>query len=538
MQDGIDKVNFVPYFINHNLFFETDLIKDFDDLYSGINTNSGNGLIASSLAKLLGIHHFTDGIQNFFTCDPAQLDLKKINHNFTHALLILEDHLGEQWNQLPWARMQSILEAIDLPLIVFSLGACGVQKTPQDIANGMSPQARDFFKVLSSRAVSIGVRGATTAQVLELLDINNYQVVGCPTFFESGPERVVASPQIDAHSKVVGTGLFTSNVFDNVHYVLQSEVELLKALSDQSSFTQADAAAFVGHPWPDFPEQLLRALDCDRVRFFTNPEDWRDFFDDSVALTVGTRVHGGIVSLNQSRPVIITAGDVRAIEMCDFFKIPHFPGAFLADTSPDELARMADPTQLNAAYPQLYESFQAWLKACRLPALDKPLAELDWKIRSVRLLSGTLAAERIRGGRAALQVEELQSSIQQFQDREKELLLTGQQSKEREDELIAAAEELKQRSASENEAAQAQAKELYHQLGTLKLKYKDLLARHFKLESALSATEFALQEAEAAVNEKLALITAQENQLADLYQSRSWRFTRPLRKLSSRLARS
>lgn len=391
-------VSFSPYFINHNLLIEPDVPADFEDLYVGMNTNSGNGLIATSLAKILGVETFTGGIKNIFVCQKEHIDFTYVNENYSHAVLILQDHIGEQWNHLPWARMQSVLEALDLPLIVFSLGCCGVSKTPEAVASEICMEARQFFGFLSRKAVSIGVRGTFTAQVMDLLGGQNHQVVGCPTYFECGPDRVVKRPEITDESKVVGSGLFTSNTVQSVDYVLQSEVELLKALIDIAPITQQDANAFMTVPWANYAPRLLSALGEDRVKFFSDPDDWRDYFDETVALTVGTRVHGGIVSLNKGRPCIVTAGDVRAEEMCRLFQIPHYPGTYLADASLAELIEMADPTALNAAYPGLYDNFRSWLlDTCCLPIPEKPLASIDWKIYRATLLPGPVAAERIRG---------------------------------------------------------------------------------------------------------------------------------------------
>lgn len=247
---------------------------------------------------------------------------------------------------------------------------------------------------------------------MELLGIRNYQVVGCPTYFEAGRDRMVERPELTAESAVVGAGLFTSNTIENVHYVLQSEAELLRALIDVAPITKQDLNSFMAVPWPDYASNFLNARTCDRVRFFTDPAEWRDYFDASVALTVGTRVHGSIVSLNKGRPALVTAGDVRAEEMCRLFQIPHRPGAYLADASLAELADMADPTALNAAYPELYDNFTSWLvNVCGLPVPEKPLALIDWRVYRAALLPGPMAAERLRGAFAANESERLSLNL-------------------------------------------------------------------------------------------------------------------------------
>jgi hypothetical protein len=336
---------------------------------------------------------------------------------------VLEDHLGAQWNFIKWRRMQSILEKIRLPLIVFSLGCCGYYKAPIDIANEISEESKNFFLYLSDRAISIGIRGKTTAKVLDLLGVKNYQVVGCPTYFEAGPDRLVAAPSIAVDSKVVATGWFSSNTLTNVHYVLQGEPELLRGLIDLGAYPQADAASFMGVPWPNLPGKILHALDNDRVRFYTDPQKWAGFFDDSVALTVGSRMHGGIVSINKGRPTIVTNGDVRATEMCALFKIPHYPEADFFDSSPSDLADRADPTELNLAYGDLYQTFRSWLiDVCKLPVPSEPLTTLEWAIHQVKMLPGPIVAERIRGAASAARSESFQHNLEQCNAQQVETL--------------------------------------------------------------------------------------------------------------------
>jgi hypothetical protein len=494
-------VKFSPFFINHNVFFNSNSPKDFEELYSGINTNSGNGLIAESLAKILGVSTYPGGIQNLFTCSSEDIEPELVNLNFSHAFLILEDHIGEQWNSLPWARMQALLERINLPLIVFSLGCCGVGKTAETISAEISPEARSFFSFLCSKSLAIGVRGALTAEVLTLLGGRNHDVVGCPTYFSSGRDRVVDTPRISLDSKVVGTGLFTSNVINDVHYVLQSEKALLRALLDIKTFEQADADSFMAVPWPGYSEKILHALDQDRVRFFTGPHLWQEYFDDRVALTIGTRVHGSIVSLNKGRPAIVTAGDVRAQEMCALFQIPHFPGEYLANASLEELSEKANPDDLNAAYPELYDNFRNWLiNSCGLTLPDTPLKSLDWDFYNAEVFPGPIAAERVRGAIAVSQGKQLVAALQR-----------------------AEASEAKFSAELERLAVQYEAH--CEKMGRLEAAQKVMALK----EAALSGTLSDAQAHCAIVEHSL---REMESELAALYKSKSWRLTRPLRHIA------
>lgn len=40
------------------------------------------------------------------------------------------------------------------------------------------------LKILSEHSVTLGIRGKITAEVLELIGISNYKIIGCPSFYE------------------------------------------------------------------------------------------------------------------------------------------------------------------------------------------------------------------------------------------------------------------------------------------------------------------------------------------------------------------
>lgn len=138
--------------------------------------------------------------------------------------------------------------------------------------------------------------------------------------------------------------------------------------------------------------------------------------------------------------------------MCRLFQIPHFPGTYLADASPAELADIAGPTALNAAYTGLYDRFRSWLvDNCCLPVPEKPLEFIDWKIYRPPSLPGPVPAERLRGAYAASEASRLSLGLRIAEDRQKDISATV-------DSLLAQHEDLLAQCA----AAELRLVELYH----------------------------------------------------------------------------
>lgn len=54
----------------------------------------------------------------------------------------------------------------------------------RDFVSSLSKETVTALKIMSEHCVSIGIRGTTTGAVLDCLGIHNWQVIGCPSYYE------------------------------------------------------------------------------------------------------------------------------------------------------------------------------------------------------------------------------------------------------------------------------------------------------------------------------------------------------------------
>lgn len=108
----------------------------------------------------------------------------------------------------------SFLKEIDNPITFCGLGAQSTKdlNIPQKLVDSLIPIQIKFFKTLSERAISLGVRGEFTADCLNLMGIKNVRIIGCPSFYKyfNGVYPVIPQPQ---NSNVQMT--FTSGAIKN-----------------------------------------------------------------------------------------------------------------------------------------------------------------------------------------------------------------------------------------------------------------------------------------------------------------------------------
>ena len=74
-------------------------------------------------------------------------------------------------------------------ITVVSLGAQATleeMKNPKEFASNLLPEIKELLKLMSSRSISIGVRGEFTYDVLRAVGIKNVDLVGCSSWFVNG----------------------------------------------------------------------------------------------------------------------------------------------------------------------------------------------------------------------------------------------------------------------------------------------------------------------------------------------------------------
>lgn len=337
-----------------------------EDKLFAVSGNVGNKYLMYAILRILygiNIPDKIDGIKNIFgLSNYIPIDyIRNINNNFSHIIFNCQDQLRTNisyYNDTPlrFKIINNFIKKIQLPMVVFGLGAnCFDVSKFEKIAAELHPEQILFLKLLSEKSISIGIRGCYTQKLLEDLNIHNFSLVGCPTFFINGANKksvvkkdkitkiVICGDWIPYHQTET-TGyrdLRTRDIFHghrDIYYFLQDEVSLIKHESKIN----------------------------DRFFFSTDIGQINRFFADK-DLTIGARVHGSIISLNNGVPAICTNFDSRAVEMCGFFGIPHIRDYIGRCSSLDELYNTIDLENMNRNYIDLLTKFHGFLEQNRIP---------------------------------------------------------------------------------------------------------------------------------------------------------------------------
>lgn len=346
-----------PFIINSNILTSHRGLSSLESIKNTIAQNSGNSYIAYSIIKMLSMKLASiDDIKSFYFPIMENIaDLANhINQCHNSVIIIFQDQLCGtiSYNYSIHESIIELIDKIEVPICTMSLGANSLGLSAEELSRNIDIKTQTLLKKISKKGGKFGVRGEYTADVLFHLGIKNAEVVGCPTWFETGAERVLKRNEVDEPS------------------ILYSSPYHKKL-----GFFTADAPAILQDEWEDINKIYFEknSLHKNEDYFFTSMRNWKDYVKkfDFVA---GTRVHGAILAINAGVPAIITSGDMRSKEMCDLFCIPRYPGVDLSDIK--NYFDTYDSDSINYKYGILYKKFKEFVSYCGLGTIDSSPSEL------------------------------------------------------------------------------------------------------------------------------------------------------------------
>lgn len=340
----------------------------FDDAFLATGSNTGNLLIGNGLFREL---------RGELVCRTGSEDPRWIEENFDKIVIPAANfiHTGFDFGWL-----YEFLRDVRLPVFITGLGA---QSPTEDSMVRVPDGTRNFLALVSERAVTIGVRGYYTAEVLRSFGIQNVRVVGCPSIFTScKPVIHIERPVFERDMRIVvnGSRNVVSHSFSRndairvesaiLNYAMQYRLPYVL----QNEFPELTIAAGI-----DLEGQRLREIESiiasfgincsvDQYvdyfrgfgRFFYSVKEWVDWFND-YDFSIGSRFHGNIAALLAGKPAVVVVHDSRTKEMCEFINIPHCYVSDLTRFDPRSVYENANYDLFELSYNNLYRKYVDFL---------------------------------------------------------------------------------------------------------------------------------------------------------------------------------
>lgn len=239
------------------------------------------------------------------------------------------------------------LEKANVRLAVLGLGIqMDLNQQIDDFIKELSAGTITALKIMSEHSACIGVRGGITGEVLDRLSIHNWQIIGCPSFYE--PYRKTGTC-ILKEASVKNICYNTNPGLGNEHKLIEMALStkapiILQTMSDLP-LTLTEGKAIEQRLLDDrYPGAEFNVIEFEEYlrksgHIFYNREDWsRYLIKNKVTFSTGGRFHGNMMAFSNGIPAVWIVHDKRVKELVDAMNLPFIYHNALEDMDkPDKL---------------------------------------------------------------------------------------------------------------------------------------------------------------------------------------------------------
>ncbi|WP_421730457.1 polysaccharide pyruvyl transferase family protein [Brevundimonas sp.] len=351
--------------------------------------NAGNLVFAHSTYKALSAPDTTLTVDDYrLSGDDAFVDeADRLNERYDAFIIPLCNSFRVSYGD-SIARMTRTIRKLKIPCIVTGVGAQTSLTGSFDQLEPIRTEVYEFVSAILDRSASISVRGEYTRDYLLSLGFGQDQVdvIGCPSMFYNG-RRMAVSKKPGGLDKIA---LNLSNIakpqlkqitgYFNEHSKGVTFIPQVRLLMKEIYLNQL--------PLPGAPDLLKSPVPNLRrqgqVKFFFDVMPWMDFMREQ-SFTVGTRIHGNVVSLLADTPAHVIAHDSRTLELARYFEIPHSILTEMDGFDAQDVYDRSDFTNLNANHGKRLDIYARFLEKNGLAHIlydDEKLAAHDARVRA------------------------------------------------------------------------------------------------------------------------------------------------------------
>lgn len=318
-----------------------------------------------------------------------------VNEKCTHVIITCANmfranDFGENIRKR-YTKLIEMLSGYEKPVILFGLG---VQAKEQDLSKvKFPPEAIEAMKAIAEKATAVSVRGEFTLSVLKKFGgVENAYVTGCPSFF-SHPE---AFSDLKINIEALKENEFPRFAFSGTHHASKAEQSLLlNSIAGKGFFIEPQDRAnyrfykdildspetatapeyfnrILSGPSPKITREEFCQYLAERLRLFRDVKPWKEFNREFIDFTFGTRFHVNMASMLDGKPALWVTHDSRTSELADALHLPSIDVEKASQLSIEELIRATDYDPLFANLAGLFERFNKFLDAGKLPRVKVP----------------------------------------------------------------------------------------------------------------------------------------------------------------------
>lgn len=259
--------------------------------------------------------------------------------------------------------IKNLAEFISKMKIPVYMIACGVQAGSyfeiNDLVNTIGEDSKRLINVIYSTGGEFALRGNITKEFFDKIGYNTAVVTGCPSMYQNGRNLKISNLKVkESEFKPVFNGNIPKNLLKQYESSYYIDQETYFEYLYNTNYTRLDLYRMIKLYGYDFTGLLL----SNRIKLFVSMNEWHNFLiQNKFSLSVGTRIHGNIISILSGVPALICPKDIRVKEMAEFYSIPTIDS--LEGKSLYNEYQKIDYSNFNETYPKRFDSFNLFLKS-------------------------------------------------------------------------------------------------------------------------------------------------------------------------------
>ena len=246
--------------------------------------------------------------------------------------------------------------------------AVGVQANSYDeidrLICDIGNEVVDFMDCIYSTGGEIACRGYFTKEFLDKIAINTSVATGCPSLYQNG--RGLKITKNGCVKKVIFNGNAPFDYHQLKAFPESTYIDQDIFLGYKYDLTKYNEAKYLVNMFERVGRKRTRLFFEDRIQVFYDMPEWKKYIEhERFDFSLGSRIHGNIMSLLSGVPAVVFAIDSRTREMAELFNIP-FIDSIDKYQNIEELFDNADYRIFNEKFSKLFDCFEGFLQKCDL----------------------------------------------------------------------------------------------------------------------------------------------------------------------------
>ena len=345
-----------PYDIFRSLDYK-NIYGELVDNYYANSINIGNKVWIQGIVSALS----TPENELFFLNPKESWD--EINSKYDKIVYSAANMLSRHYLDLI-DNVAKMFRKSKIPVYVISIGAqTRKYEEINQLVKVTSKSVSRFMESIYSTGGEIACRGYFTKEYLDKIASNTVVVTGCPSLFQNGRSLKIRKKDDYFLPVFNGNAPFNKllNKYKNSVYIDQDI--FLNLFYDLKEY---NPTRYLANNISKYGKEAVSQYLNGRIKFFYDIPEWRTFLqNEKINFSVGSRIHGTIMSLLSGIPSVICPIDTRTREMAEFYNIPTMKSC---DDYNDieKYFEKIEFDEFNTKYPRLFDSFNNFLKKCGL----------------------------------------------------------------------------------------------------------------------------------------------------------------------------